>query len=129
LGPSARSSTSPGWASDSAAHEQRLARAFLDAVAGIPAVRIVGISDPDRISGRVPTFSFLVGRHSPDSIAAAFADRNFFIWSGSFYAHEAAGALGVHDSGGVARLGFAHYNTLDEVMAIAAVLQQLAART
>jgi cysteine desulfurase family protein (TIGR01976 family) len=109
-------------------HEQRLARAFLDAVAGIPAVRIVGISDPDRISGRVPTFSFLVGRHSPDTIAAAFADRNIFIWSGSFYAHEAAAALGVHDSGGVARLGFAHYNTLDEVAAIAAVLQQLAAR-
>jgi cysteine desulfurase family protein (TIGR01976 family) len=108
-------------------HEQRLARAFLEAIAGIPAIRVVGISAPDGVSGRVPTFSFLLDRHSPDDIAAAFADRNIFIWSGSFYAHEAAGALGVRDAGGVARIGFAHYNTLGEVAAIAAVLQELAA--
>ena len=111
-----------------AAHEQTLAAAFLSAVAELPTVRILGPSDPRQVAGRVPTFSFLVGGHTPAAIAEAFAARNIFVWNGSYYAYEPAGALGVRDSGGVARIGFAHYNTLEEVGRIVAVLRELAAK-
>jgi cysteine desulfurase family protein (TIGR01976 family) len=110
------------------AHEQRLASAFLSGVAEMPAVRIFGPSDPRQLGGRVPTFSFAVGRLAPAAVAEAFAAENIFVWNGSFYAYEIAGVLGVRESGGVVRIGFAHYNTLEEVARIIAVLRALAAR-
>lgn len=109
-------------------HERRLATTFLAAVAELPAVRIVGPTGAQPASGRVPTFSFLVGRHAPAAIAEEFAAHNIYAWNGSFYAYEIAGVLGVRDSGGVARIGFAHYNTLEEVERIVSVLRALAKR-
>ena len=109
-------------------HETALATRFLEALRSLPNVRLFGIGDPQATAQRVPTFSFLVGRQSPAAVAEAFAQRNIFVWSGSFYAYEIAGALGVRDSGGVVRIGFAHYNTHAEVEAIIALLRELAAK-
>ena len=108
-------------------HEEALAKQFLAALRGIKSIRVFGIADPAGTAGRVPTFSFTIGRHTPAAVAEAFAGRNIFVWSGSFYAYEVAGALGVRDNGGVVRIGFAHYNTAAEVDAIVAVLRSLAA--
>ncbi len=108
-------------------HEEALANRFLSVARELPQVRIFGIDDPAHVSGRVPTFSFTVGRHPASAVAEAFARRNIFVWSGSFYAYEIAGVLGVRDTGGVVRVGFAHYNTSGEVDSIAAVLRELAA--
>ena len=108
-------------------HEESLAKQFLSALGELDAIRVFGIADPAGTAGRVPTFSFTVGRHAPATVAEAFAARNIFVWSGSFYAYEVAGALGVRDHGGAVRIGFAHYNTADEVDAIVKVLRELAA--
>jgi cysteine desulfurase family protein (TIGR01976 family) len=110
-----------------AKHETELATRFLEVLQRLPNIRLFGIGDPKDVAGRVPTFSFLVGRHSATAVAEAFARRNIFVWSGSFYAYEIAGVLGVRDSGGVVRIGFAHYNTHAEVEAIIALLSELAA--
>lgn len=109
------------------AHESGLARQFLGIARQLPKMRIYGISDPAANRGRVPTFSFSIEGQTAASIAAAFERRNIFVWNGSFYAYEIAGVYGVRDNGGVARIGFAHYNTAAEVEAVGSVLQELAA--
>jgi len=109
-------------------HENELARRFLLALRELPGVRIFGPNDPALISGRVPTFSFSIDRRTPAYVAEQFARRNMYVWNGSFYAYEIAGVLGVRDSGGVVRIGFTHYNTLSEVDAILAVLDEVTRR-
>jgi cysteine desulfurase family protein (TIGR01976 family) len=107
------------------AHEAALATRFLTAIKNLPKIRLFGPSGPPQIAGRVPTFSLLIGRHTPARVAEVFARRNMFVWNGSFYAYEIAGVLGVRDSGGVVRIGFAHYNTVAEVDMIVSVLEEL----
>jgi cysteine desulfurase family protein (TIGR01976 family) len=109
----------------SIAHENALAQRFLTALRGMPGIRIFGVDDPARTSSRVPTFSLSIRGRTPGEVAEEFARRNIFVWSGSFYAYEVAGALGVRDTGGVVRIGFTHYNTAAEVEAILAVLGEL----
>jgi len=111
----------------STAHENRLVERFFAIAGELPNVRLFGPGAAAGSAGRVPTFSFNVGRHAPATVAEAFARQNIFVWNGSFYAYEIAGVLGVRDTGGVARIGFAHYNTLAEVEAVGRVLRELAA--
>ena len=110
----------------SAAHESGLVRRFLEGLGELPTVRLYGIGDPHDVGGRVPTFSLRVGALAPIRVAEAFAARNIYVWAGSFYAYEVAGALGVRDNGGVVRIGFAHYNTLAEVETVLSILGELA---
>jgi len=109
----------------SIAHENVLAERFVAALRQMPAITLHGPSDPAKPGARVPTFSMSIRGHEPSAVAEQFARRNIFVWSGSFYAYEIAGVLGVRDTGGVVRIGFTHYNTLAEVDAIVAVLGEL----
>jgi cysteine desulfurase family protein (TIGR01976 family) len=109
-------------------HETELAKRFLAAAREIPGLRIFGIADPARSAARVPTFSMSIGSHAPAAVAEAFARRNIFVWNGSFYAYEVAAVLGVRDTGGVVRIGFAHYNTAAEVDAVLGVLREFAGK-
>ena len=106
------------------AHEAILAAHFLAGIARLPAIRLYGVADPSQVHKRVPTFSMTVGSHPAEAVAQQFAARNIFVWDGSFYAYELARILGVRDAG-VVRIGFAHYNTLDEVESILEVLRGL----
>jgi len=108
------------------AHESALATHFLEGLGELRGIRLYGISDPRGVAGRVPTFSLRIGGLAPAKVADAFAARNIYVWAGSFYAYEVAGALGVRDDGGVVRIGFAHYNTLAEVETVLSVLRELA---
>ncbi len=108
------------------AHESQLAAHFLEGLGELRAVRLYGISSPREVAGRVPTFSLRIGRLAPATVAETFAARNIYVWAGSFYAYEVAGALGVRDDGGVLRIGFAHYNTLAEVETVLSVIRELA---
>ena len=77
------------------------------------------------LEARVPTFSFRLPGKDPSDVARRLAARNIAIWSGNFYAHEAAAVLGVAD-GGVNRIGFAHYNTPAEVETVIEALGEIA---
>jgi len=124
-GASLRERIAGGFAAANA-HERTLAARFLGGLAELPNIRVYGSSDPGAVAGRVPTFSLRIGRLAPTDVAEAFARRNIYVWAGSFYAYEVAGALGVRDDGGVVRIGFAHYNTLAEVETVLALLGELA---
>jgi cysteine desulfurase family protein (TIGR01976 family) len=110
-----------------AAHERVLATRFLEGVARIPGVRLIGIADPERVDERTPTFAIRVRGQHPQETSAALARRGIFTWDGHYYAIEVFDRLGLLHSGGAVRIGFCHYHTLDEVDRVLEALQELAA--
>jgi len=109
-----------------AAHERMLAIRFLEGIARIPGVRLIGIGHPDRVDERTPTFAIRVGSQHPKETSAALARRGIFTWDGHYYAIEVFDRLGLLDTGGAVRVGFCHYHTADEVDRVLESLAELA---
>ena len=96
-------------------HEESLMSEFLDGLDALPFLRLYG---PTALSARVPTFALRKEGITPGDLAASLARQNIFVWDGNFYAMALSQALGVEASGGVLRVGFLHYNTLEEVQIV-----------
>ena len=104
-------------------YEYELSRKLLTTLQQIPGLRIYGLDDPHRVEERVPTFAMnLEGKH-PRQVAEMLDKRNIFVWDGNFYALSVTERLGVEDSGGVVRIGAAHYNTFDEIELLGEALE------
>ncbi len=89
-------------------YERMLAQRFL---AGLPSsYRLLGIPEAD---GRTPTFAVLHPDRTSDDVATALGERGIATWSGNYYALEIMERLGLPS--GAVRIGFVHYNTVDEV--------------
>jgi cysteine desulfurase family protein (TIGR01976 family) len=97
------------------AYELELSRALLSALEAIPGLQLYGLSDPDRLEDRVATFSFRLKDRHPRKVAEQLAEQGIYVWDGNYYALNITERLGVEDSGGMVRVGAAHYNTLEEV--------------
>ena len=63
--------------------------------------------------------------HNPRVIAERMAKQNIFIWDGHYYAVETAERLGLDRSGGMVRVGMAHYNTIQELDRLLECLHRL----
>jgi cysteine desulfurase family protein (TIGR01976 family) len=120
-----RSAVTEGMASIRA-HEADLARRFLEAVGSIEGVSLFGIADPSRVAERTPTFAIRVGDQHPLETAKSLGERGIFAWDGHYYALELMERLGLEESGGAVRIGFCHYNTVDEVDRVLDALAALA---
>jgi cysteine desulfurase family protein (TIGR01976 family) len=94
-------------------HETALGDRFVDGVSGIDRVTIHGVPRMD--AHRVPTFAISVDGMTADEVAARLAAQGIYIWSGHYYALNAIERLGFLEAGGLARIGFVHYNTVAEV--------------
>jgi len=103
-------------------HERTLSRRFLDGVVGLQHVTLYGRDIPE---GRTPTFAISVDGMHPDAVAEVLGDQGIFVWSGDYYAVEVMRRLGVADRGGLVRVGFAHYNTIEEVDRVVGALDAL----
>ncbi|HEX6262347.1 MAG TPA: cysteine desulfurase-like protein [Actinomycetota bacterium] len=108
-------------------HESLLSRRFLEGITRIPAVRLYGIGDPERVDQRTPTFAIRVGGQHPRSTAEKLARRGIFVWDGNYYALAIMERLGLENSGGAVRIGFCHYHTEDEVDRVLEEVAALAA--
>jgi cysteine desulfurase family protein (TIGR01976 family) len=104
-------------------YERSLSERFLNGIADISGVTLYGRSVRD---GRTPTFAVSVDGTHPDDVAETLGDQGIFVWSGDYYAVEVMRRLGVADQGGLVRIGFAHYNTVEEVDRVVAALGELA---
>jgi cysteine desulfurase family protein (TIGR01976 family) len=93
-------------------HERSLAQRFLDGLAMIPGVRLWGTAS---LEGRVATFAITLDGARPDRVARRLGDEGIFVWSGHYYALEVMERLDLLDRGGAVRIGFVHYNTIEEV--------------
>ena len=108
-------------------YELGLTRAFLARASQVPSLKIYGLTDPARAGERTPTFGVtLEGWHARD-VATRLGEQGIFVWDGHFYALGVVERLDLEKQGGLVRIGFAHYNTLEEVARVVAALERLAA--
>jgi cysteine desulfurase family protein (TIGR01976 family) len=99
----------------SIAYENALAQKLIDGLSDINGLTIRGITDPKRLSERVPTVSFTVDGIAPETVVRQMNSENIFLWSGHNYAWEIVHQLGIPAEQGVVRIGIAHYNTSAEI--------------
>lgn len=95
-------------------YESSLLRRLMAGLTEMQAIKVWGITDPDRFDDRLPTLSITHERHSPLVIAKHLAERGIFVWHGNYYALPLTEKLGVEPEGMV-RIGICHYNTEDEI--------------
>ncbi len=103
-------------------YEHELKVHLLDGLSALRDVRIYGIRSPKRLQERVPTYAIRVAEQHPKRTAQYLAGRGICVWDGHYYAINLTERLGVEDSGGMVRIGAAHYNTHEEVDRLLAAL-------
>lgn len=108
-----------------AAYERGLSAALLDVFERHGSVRVYGIRDRERLAERVPTFAITVAGLAAREVAVRLAEAGVNAWSGNYYALEPMTRLGLEPDGAV-RISLVHYNTLDEVDRLDAVLGRIA---
>jgi len=108
------------------AYEFELSRALIETIEAVPGTHIHGLTDKKRLDERVPTVSFTLEGNHPREIAEALGKEGFYVWDGNYYALAVTERLGVEASGGMVRVGAAHYNTVNEVARFGEVLKKLA---
>jgi selenocysteine lyase/cysteine desulfurase len=109
-------------------YERGLTQRLVEGLQRLPGIRIQGITDPAAFDRRVPTVSFIHDWLSPPEMSAGFGREDIFVWDGHNYALEVISHLGLLESGGVLRVGLAHYNTAEEVDRLLDVLGQMIRR-
>jgi cysteine desulfurase family protein (TIGR01976 family) len=107
-------------------HERGLVEQLIAGLLTIPGLTFYGIKDPAEFQQRTPTVAIRMEGRSPRELATYLGERGIFTWDGNYYAVDLAERLGVQQSGGMLRIGLAHYNTADEVERLLAELRALA---
>ncbi|MGC8635174.1 MAG: aminotransferase class V-fold PLP-dependent enzyme [Candidatus Limnocylindrales bacterium] len=97
------------------AYELTLTPRLLDGLATVPGLRIRGITDASRLAERCPTVAFTLEGHHPREVSQALGNLGISTWDGDYYAYELIRSLGLAESGGMVRVGLAHYNTAHEI--------------
>jgi len=98
-----------------AAYERPLFTYMLAELKKISGIKIYGIVNPDEFNARCPTVAFTRKGYTPQAIATELGKQGFFVWHGNYYALAVTERLGVESTGGMVRVGLAHYNTQEEV--------------
>ena len=99
-------------------YEHGITLKLIEGLKTFKGITIRGITSANAMHRRVPTVSFTLDGHHPETLAKAFAKDNIFVWSGHNYAIEPVSRMGLMEKGGVLRVGLAHYNTEGEVDAL-----------
>jgi len=105
-------------------HESNLAGRFLTRINQLPNWKVWGITDDRRLDQRVATFGLTHRSRNSKEVAAVLAEHGIFAWAGNFYALELVETLGLMPDG-MLRIGFLHYNTIDEVDCLVQALIQI----
>jgi hypothetical protein len=93
---------------------------------GLRAWCLTAEGDPARFDRRVPTVAFTLEGYTPRQVAERLGEAGIFVWDGNYYALAVTDRLGVEESGGMVRVGIAHYNTAAEVDRLLGVVNELA---
>jgi cysteine desulfurase family protein (TIGR01976 family) len=107
-------------------YEAEISLRFLQKATAVPGLRVYGVTDIERIDERTPTFAVSLAGYNPRQVAEKLGDQGIFVWDGHYYAIAVMERLGLLDKGGLTRIGFVHYNTLDEVDRVIEALGNLA---
>jgi cysteine desulfurase family protein (TIGR01976 family) len=96
-------------------HEIEMGEVLLNELQAVPGLKVYGPTDRRRLDQRVPTFSFTLAGHAPRAVAEALGREGIYTWDGNYYALAVTERLGLEASGGMVRVGLAHYNTRTEI--------------
>jgi cysteine desulfurase family protein (TIGR01976 family) len=107
------------------AHESQLSKRFLDGVLELDGVAVYGLTGPDELRERTPTFALSFSNLAPRRAATELGARGIYVWDGNYYALALMEALGLEATGGAVRIGFCHYNTIEEVERVVAEVEDL----
>jgi cysteine desulfurase family protein (TIGR01976 family) len=97
------------------AYESSLFAYLMAGMQQIRGVRVYGITDPEQAGQRCPTLAFTASGWTPEDIATYLGNQGIFVWNGNYYAINVTEQLGLEETGGMVRVGLAHYNTKQEV--------------
>lgn len=110
-------------------YEHGLMARLIAGLSQIPNLKLYGITDPARFAERCPTFAVRVVNQTADqtplALTTKLGDRGFFTWDGNYYALNLTERLDVEKSGGFLRIGFVHYNTVEEVDRLLGTLKEI----
>ena len=107
-------------------YEMMLSEHFLRSAVNVPGLQVYGITDIENLENRTPTFAVSLDEYTPAEVAANLGEQGLFVWHGHYYAVAVMERLGLLDQGGLVRIGFVHYNTMDEVDRVINALSDLA---
>jgi cysteine desulfurase family protein (TIGR01976 family) len=108
-------------------YERALFAYLLAEVQKIPGITIYGITNPAQLGERCPTLAFTIEGFTPQEIATYLGAQGIFVWDGNYYALSVTERLGLEETGGMVRVGLAHYNTREEVDRLITALQAMEA--
>lgn len=108
-----------------ATYERRLFTSLIAGLESLPGITVYGITDPAEFDERCPTVAFTREGFTPAQIATYLGERGIFVWDGNYYAINVTERLGVEASGGMVRVGLAHYNTQEEVDRFLSALKEM----
>lgn len=95
-------------------YERKLSLEFLAGLQKLGGFEVYGITDPNQFDQRCSTFSIRHQRVKAADLAYELGSRGIFTWAGHYYALEFSEQMGFEPEG-MLRIGFVHYNTMDEV--------------
>ena len=104
-------------------HERELASVLWERLRADARVTLYG--PPFSAERRAPTVSFTMDGLSATEVSRRLAAKGIFTWDGHFYAIRAMEVLGLHERGGVTRMGMCLYNTMDEVERVVAAVREI----
>ncbi|MCF6766267.1 cysteine desulfurase-like protein [Thiotrichales bacterium 19S3-7] len=96
-------------------YELRLKQYFLSRLESFDQIKVYGFNQPENSVNRTPTFALSFKGYSAMEIATILNDNGFFAHYGHFNAPRFIERFKLQAQGGVVRIGFAHYNTLEEI--------------
>ena len=95
-------------------YELELSHYLLDRIQQLESLKLWGISDRDRLSERVPTFSFTHASLTPHDLAEQLGHQGIYVWPGNHYALPFTESAKLEPDGTL-RVGLLHYNTKEEI--------------
>ena len=110
-------------------YEMGLFAELIEGLGSIPGVHIWGITDRARLGERTPTAAITFDAISPRNAAEALGRRGITTWDGDFYAQALIERLGLFETGGVLRIGLAHYTTAAEIERLLTALTDVVANS
>ncbi|ANP90271.1 cysteine desulfurase-like protein (plasmid) [Rhizobium leguminosarum] len=103
------------------AHENDLLNRLLAFLTALPDVQVIG-TQRNQDSLRLPIVAFRVRDVHAEQVCLAMDKHRIAIRWGKFAANRIFDRLNINDNGGIVRVSFAHYNTLEEVDRLTAAL-------
>jgi cysteine desulfurase family protein (TIGR01976 family) len=110
-----------------AEYELGLSRRLNEGLKRFENVQVFGITDPDRLRERCPTYSFTMKGITSAEICRKMSDESIFVWNGEdgLGAQELVEYLDIVKIGGLLRVSIEHYNTAAEIDVFLDVLESI----